>query len=185
MNSSITITNLSHIGLFKNFNIEIKANKCYAIMGKSGSGKTTLLKSILNSLLKTNINIGYLPQNLALFERETVYDNLCIPFKIKGLKIKDEEIKKYLDAFELAHKENDFVYNLSGGEKQRVALIRSIITKSDILLLDEPFSKLDIHTKEKVIKYLKGLNITILFVTHIKEEATSLQSKIINITDYK
>ncbi len=185
MNSSIIITNLSHVGLFENFNLEIENNKCYAIMGRSGSGKTTLLKSILRSLLNTNINIGFLPQNLALFERETVFDNLCIPYKVKGLKIKDSEVEKYLNTFELVNKKKEFVYNLSGGEKQRIALIRSIITKPDILLLDEPFSKLDINTKEKVIEYLKNLDIPILFVTHIEEESKRLDSKIINMSDYK
>ena len=180
--------------LFKNLNFSIKKGEMIAITGASGSGKSTLLNIIglidkPNSgevsicgnknpydkeKIKLNLfrnNIGYLFQNYALVDNYTVSKNLDIALEyVKG---KDKKMLKEeaLDKVGLLDKLNNKVFELSGGEQQRVALARLILKENDIILADEPTGSLDEDNKAIILRLLKELNNegkTVVVVTHDK-----------------
>lgn len=181
------------------------------IKGPSGSGKTTLLdcicglrspekgqiyinnKTIFSSYNSVNVkikdrNIGYVFQNYALFPHMTIKKN--ITFGLKCKKMKDlKYVDHVMNIFNIKHLENRYPSEISGGEKQRVALARALAVKPEVLLLDEPFSALDINTKKIVYKEFlqikKLYNIDIILVTHNAEEAELLGDKILNIDSGK
>ena len=138
-----------------NFSLNLQEGEFVALVGPSGCGKSTIL-SILSGLekldtgtIKTDKSIGYMLQTDALFEWLNILDNCLI-----GLKIKKEltnENKEYVISLLEKYGLKDFIYsypsNLSGGMRQRVALIRTLATKPDILLMDEPFSALDYQSR--------------------------------------
>ena len=180
--------------LFENFSCSIEHGEVVAIMGKSGSGKTTLLNMIgcldkpdSGSIIiddikdpwksgkdKANIfryKLGYLFQNYALIDNETVSKNLDIALEyIKKDKKEKEELKiEALKKVGLIDKMKCKVYQLSGGEQQRIALARLFLKESKIILADEPTGSLDIENRDKVLSLLKELNNlgkTVLIVTH-------------------
>ena len=168
-NTILTIKNLSKTYYtkkeetlaIKDFTFDIKENTITAIVGPSGCGKSTLL-NIIGGLdgkttgeiifNKDKNKIGYMFQNDCLFPWLNILDNCLI-----GLKIKKEltpEKKEYVINLLTNYGLKDFIYsypnNLSGGMRQRVALIRTLATNPDILLLDEPFSALDFETRQLV-----------------------------------
>ena len=175
--------------ILKNINLTINDNEIVAIIGKSGCGKSTLLRCIsrLENITKgsiyidnENINnikdyykkVGMVFQNFNLFENLNVLDNLILaPVKLK-LMTKDEAIKKaknYLKDIGLINKIKEYPKNLSGGEKQRVAIIRALMENPKIILFDEPTSSLDPQMTQEVLdlmKRLSSLNITIIVVSH-------------------
>lgn len=183
-------------------NLDIHTQKTSAIIGPSGCGKTTLLKVIAGLLendegeiLKDDVPIhekssiqkimSYVSQEAKLYPHMTVFDNIAFPLKIE--KVPVEEIKTRV--FELANlMDIDFLLTrkprqLSGGQKQKVALARALIKLPKILLLDEPFSNLDKNNKEilkSLIKSLKQkLSLTIVMVTHQMEDTVGLADDII------
>lgn len=191
-----------------NLDIDFSIDKeTLVIQGPSGSGKTTILdcisgikspddgdiminnKSIFSSKNSIDIkikdrNIGYVFQNYALFPNMSIREN--ISFGIKCKKTKDSDYVDYLmNVFKICHLSDRYPNQISGGEKQRVALARALAIRPEILLLDEPFSALDVNTKNIVYKeflQLKKLwKIDIILVTHNPEEARLLGDKIINI----
>ncbi|MDR1467092.1 MAG: ABC transporter ATP-binding protein [Oscillospiraceae bacterium] len=193
--------------IFKDFNLEISERDFVAITGESGAGKTTLLNmmglieepdsGILefsgeragrpNSQKASRIiryNIGYLFQNFALLENDTVKKNLLIGLKYVKVssKEKDYMIKKALGEVGLADFENRKIYELSGGEQQRVAIARVMLKPSIIILADEPTGSLDEDNKKVVVSLLKDLNKTkaIVIVTHDPNVANEA-SRIIEI----
>ncbi len=175
--------------ILNNINLKINDNEIVSIIGKSGCGKSTLLRCIsrLEDITKGEIlidgvniknikefykKVGMVFQNFNLFENLTVLDNLILaPVKLKLLS-KNAAIKKakeYLKDIGLSSKANAFPKNLSGGEKQRVAIIRALMESPKILLFDEPTSSLDPQmTKEvlELIKRLSNLDMTIIVVSH-------------------
>lgn len=175
--------------ILSNINLKINDNEIVSIIGKSGCGKSTLLRCIsrLEDITKGEIlidgvniknikefykKVGMVFQNFNLFENLTVLDNLILaPVKLKLLS-KNAAIKKakaYLKDIGLSSKANAFPKNLSGGEKQRVAIIRALMESPKILLFDEPTSSLDPQmTKEvlELIKRLSNLDMTIIVVSH-------------------
>lgn len=175
--------------ILSNINLKINDNEIVSIIGKSGCGKSTLLRCIsrLEDITKGEIlidgvniknikefykKVGMVFQNFNLFENLTVLDNLILaPVKLKLLS-KNAAIKKakaYLKDIGLSSKANAFPKNLSGGEKQRVAIIRALMENPKILLFDEPTSSLDPQmTKEvlELIKRLSNLDMTIIVVSH-------------------
>ncbi|MGN1379814.1 MAG: amino acid ABC transporter ATP-binding protein [Bacilli bacterium] len=175
--------------ILKNINLTINDNEIVAIIGKSGCGKSTLLRCIsrLENITKgsiyidnENINnikdyykkVGMVFQNFNLFENLNVLDNLILsPVKLK-LMTKDEAVKKaknYLKDIGLINKINEYPKNLSGGEKQRVAIIRALMENPKIILFDEPTSSLDPQMTQEVLELMKklsNLNITIIIVSH-------------------
>ena len=178
----------------EDFSINFKENSIVAIVGPSGCGKSTLLNIIGGLDEKTtgeitfnnNKNkIGYMFQNDCLFPWLNILDNCLI-----GLKIKKEltpEKKEYVINLLTNYGLKDFIYsypnNLSGGMRQRVALIRTLATNPDILLLDEPFSALDFETRQlvsdDVYKIIKKEHKTTIMITHNIEEAIAMAGTVI------
>lgn len=195
---------MNYFNLDVNFSID---KEVLVIQGPSGSGKTTILdcicgtktpdegtitindKTIFSSNKKINMkikdrNIGYVFQNYALFPHMTIKQNISFGTKCK--KLKDSDYIDYLmNVFNIYHLEDRYPNQISGGEKQRAALARALAVRPEMLLLDEPFSALDVNTKNSVYKeflQLKKLwKIDIILVTHNPEEARLLGDRIINI----
>ena len=206
--SAVEITNLSHtIGnkeILRNINFALSKDSISCILGPSGSGKTSLLKLIAglervqNGSIKINSkevsskskhlptekrNIGFLFQDYALFPHLTVKQNLEYPVNYKTSPHTIEDIIKLI---KLPNSLNKYPHELSGGEQQRVALARSIISNPDILLLDEPFSSLDLNLREDVrddtLHLLQKSNVSVIIVTHDPFEAMFISNQI-NIMD--
>ena len=201
-NDILTINNLSksyytkekEILVLDNLNLNIKENTITAIVGPSGCGKSTLLNIIGKLEHKTkgtieftnNKNkIGYMSQTDSLFPWLNILDNCLIGLKIKKelTKEKIEYVKKLLINYGLKDFINSYPNNLSGGMRQRVALIRTLAIKPDILLLDEPFSALDYNSKltvsDDVYKIIKKEKKTTIIITHDIGEAIAFADTVI------
>jgi len=179
-----------------NFSFNLYEGEFVAIVGPSGCGKSTIL-SILSGLEDKSdgviikdekLKIGYMLQDDALFDNRNVLNNCLLGLEIN--KNLNEENKNYvLDLLE-TYGLKDFIYsypeNLSGGMRQRVALIRTLATKPDILLMDEPFSALDYQTRlsvsDDVYNILKKEKKSAIIVTHDLAEAISMADRIIVLT---
>ena len=167
-----------------------------SIIGPSGCGKSTLLSILAGSdkdykgnlIIKNNTNIGYMLQNDCLFPWRTILDNCLLGLEINNRLTKENinYVKELLKKYELADFMNKYPDNLSGGMRQRVALIRTLALKPDILLLDEPLSALDSQTRltigEDIFNIIKNENITAIMVTHDIGEALSISDRIIVLT---
>lgn len=182
------------INAIKSISFDVNNEQFIAIVGSSGCGKSTLLNIISGLLEKTNGTIkfykenpiiGYMLQEDALLPYLNILDNATLGLSLKKIKTKEniEYTKKLLETYGL----KDFIYKypkeLSGGMKQRVALIRTLAIKPDILLLDEPFSALDYQSRlsvsEDVYNIIKKEKKTVIMITHDIAEAISLSDKII------
>lgn len=200
MNNLIEITNLSknyhtpngEINALKNININIKKGEILGIVGPSGCGKSTLLNILSNletpssgTIKKETNNIAYMLQSDALLPWLNVLDNALLGLKItKNLNDKNiNYVKKLITKFDLDKFINKYPNNLSGGMKQRVALIRTLALKPDIILLDEPLSALDYVTRltitDEIYKVIKELNITTILISHDISECVSFCDKVI------
>lgn len=173
-----------------------------AIVGPSGCGKSTLL-SIISGLIEpekgliklngrylrdSTTNIGYMLQHDHLFEWRTVYHNVLLGLEIQHMlsarsRAKAEEL---LDLYGLKQFANSKPSELSGGMRQRAALIRTLVLEPDVLLLDEPFSALDYQTRlsvgDDIGQILREAHKTALLVTHDLSEAVSLADRVIILT---
>tara|TARA_B100002049_G_scaffold13233_1_gene9399 strand:+ start:173 stop:1225 length:1053 start_codon:yes stop_codon:yes gene_type:complete len=203
--SALKINNLNHkirnSEILKDVSIETEEDKIACILGPSGSGKTTLLKLIAgledtqkgeiyikdklvsssNTHIKTEErDIGFLFQDFALFPHLTVKENL--KFAINGNADANIEINEIMKLIKLPNSLKKYPHELSGGEQQRVALARSIISKPKLLLLDEPFSNLDLSLREEIrddtLHLLQKFNISVIIVTHDPFEAMFISNKI-------
>ena len=173
--------------VFENDNFFIEENRMTAIMGKSGRGKTTLLRIILG-LEKYEGNIQGIEKKkiVAVFQEDRLCENLSAITNVSivcGKNIDKRTIKEELESIGLSGSVEKPVKELSGGMKRRVAIVRSIMADSDIVVFDEPFKGLDTETKKRVIAYIKKklANKTSIIVTHNIDEALALNSKIINM----
>ncbi len=177
--------------VFDNFNTEFKAKQINCIMGKSGCGKTTLINMIIGITdFDSGQILGIDNQKFSVVFQE---DRLCEKFNsIKNIRlvcnktITDEKIKRHLFTAGLKNIYSP-VYQLSGGMKRIVAIVRSIIYNADIIIMDEPFKGLDINTKTNIIKYIKDntKGKTLLIITHNVDEINQLDSKNIILLDSK
>lgn len=194
-NISKTFNTLNgEINAIKSISFDVNNEQFIAIVGSSGCGKSTLLNIISGLLEKTNGTIkfykenpiiGYMLQEDALLPYLNILDNAMLGLSLKKIKTKEniEYTKRLLETYGL----KDFIYKypkeLSGGMKQRVALIRTLAIKPDILLLDEPFSALDYQSRlsvsEDVYNIIKKEKKTVIMITHDIAEAISLSDKII------
>jgi len=178
----------------KDISLNIKENSITAIVGPSGCGKSTLLNIIGNLENKTSgeitfkkdkNKIGYMFQTDCLFPWLTILDNCLLGLKIKKelTEEKKENVINLLTNYGLKDFIHSYPNNLSGGMKQRVALIRTLATNPDILLLDEPFSALDFETRllvcDDVYKIIKKERKTTIIITHDIEEAISIADTVI------
>ena len=174
--------------------LDIKEDSIIAIVGPSGCGKSTLL-NIIGGLdnktsgdikfLNNKNNIGYMFQTDCLSSWLTILDNCLIGLKVKK-KITSEDkeyVIKLLDNYGLGEFIYSYPSSLSGGMRQRVALIRTLAINPDILLLDEPFSALDFETRQlvsdDVYKIIKKEHKSTIIITHDIEEAIAFADKVI------
>ena len=176
-----------------NISFDVHKNEFICIVGSSGCGKSTLL-NILAGLdfpssgcinLDCSTNVGYMLQEDALFPWLTIKDNALLGLRIKNEMSTEniEYVLNLLDTYGLKEFIDKYPDELSGGMKQRVALIRTLATKPDILLLDEPFSALDYQSRlavsDDVYKIIKNEKKTLIMITHDIAEAISLADKVI------
>ncbi len=202
MTNLLTIKNLQknyitvkeEIKAIDTIDLDIYKDEIVTLVGTSGCGKSSLL-SILSNIekptkgeiiySKKNLTIGYMLQNDALLPWLTILDNALLGLKIKK-KLTHENInyvKSLLKSYHLDDFEDKYPHELSGGMRQRVALIRTLATKPDILLLDEPFSALDYQSRlaisDDVYKIIKKEHITAIMVSHDIAEAISMSDRVI------
>lgn len=184
-------TELGELKVIDNMSFDVEEGEIVAIVGPSGSGKSTILNMISSLIKPTNGSIdvngelGYMFQRDHLFEWRTVWKNILLGLEIKH-HLNEENIKyveNMLKKYELYEFKNNYPKELSGGMRQRIALIRTMATKPDILLLDEPFSALDYQTRIKVsddiYKIIKERKLTTILVTHDISEAISMADRVI------
>ena len=194
------------VKVLKNLNFSIKKGELIALTGPSGSGKSTLLHLIalmekpstgkiffsgknlinlsskeINKIRKYNISLIF--QNNNLISDLNVIENVMLPLLIRNEnKNKSyEKSKKVLSLVNLSNRLDFFPGDLSGGEQQRVAIARSLIAETDLILADEPTGNLDFKTSKEIFNYflkLKKMNKTILFATHNRELANKADYKL-------
>ncbi len=189
------------LDILKDINLDVNEGDVVVIIGPSGSGKSTLLRCInkLETLTKGNIlldgkniddslefhkKIGMVFQSFNLFENLTVLDNITLaPIKTKTLSEIDavKRAKELLKMINLESKINEYPRSLSGGEKQRVAIVRSLIMSPEIMLFDEPTSALDPEMIGEVLSLMKTLssNMTMVIVTHELDFAKEIANRVI------
>ena len=194
------------VEVIKKLNFSIRKGELIALTGPSGSGKSTLLHLIallekpssgkitffeknLNELNDKEINkirkykISLIFQNNNLISDLNVIENVMLPLLIRGENRKKsyEKAKKILHSVNLSNRLNFFPVDLSGGEQQRVAIARTLIAETDLILADEPTGNLDFKTSKEIFNYflkLKKMNKTILFATHNRELANKADYKL-------
>jgi len=182
-------------------NFSLDSGGCHVIVGQTGAGKTCLLETIIglretlsgsiliNGVDVSNLppnerNVSYVPQDICLFPNMTVNENI-----LYGLKIRKSEkesavhfVERLINFLQIRHLLSRYPQNLSGGEKQRVALVRALAIKPLLLVLDEPFSALDHSMREEIRRTIKELldefKTTTLIVTHDLDEAYFLGDRI-------
>lgn len=151
--------------VLKNFSYSFEFGHLYFLEGPSGAGKTTLLNLIsgiekLDSgkIILNSLKTGYLPQNFQLMNELSVIENMILPCLINGenKKITNLRAQKLLKQLGLSKMASQSTRLLSGGEKQRVAFGRALMTNPDVLLLDEPFNQLDNTNLKKVLELFKN-----------------------------
>ena len=188
-----------NLSVLEDINIEINDGELICLLGPSGCGKTTLLRLIAGLDQPTSGEIiangevvekpsgdrAVIFQQYSLFPWLTVIQNVTFGLEISGGS-KEENIQaaeRYLKSVGLLEFKDSYPHELSGGMKQRVAIIRSLLNHSPILLMDEPFSALDMQNRHKLQEQLIGVwkrfENTIVFVTHDVDEAVYLADKIV------
>ena len=182
-NLSISYGNLK---VFENFNIEFKEGKITAVLGRSGIGKTTLLKHVANLL--NDKNNGFKPSVSFVFQTPCLVENLSVKSNILLVQGCENKVENGLEKVGLKDKINAKCKDLSLGEKQRVNLLRAFTFDSDVTLLDEPFSALDLKTKNSAHELFCSLfknKKTAIIVTHDIEEALAVADEIVVIKEDK
>lgn len=190
------------ITALQDVNLKVKHKEFVSIVGQSGCGKSTLL-SLVSGLIKptrgeilidnepikgTSKRVGYMLQQDYLFEWRTILDNALLGLEIRREKTPEavDRVHHMLQAYGLGGFESYYPPQLSGGMRQRVALIRTLATEPDVLLLDEPFSALDYQNRlavaEEVARILKEREKTVIMVTHDIPEAVSMANRVIVMT---
>lgn len=176
-------------------NLTVNEGEFISIVGPSGCGKSTLLSIIAgltpvaDGLCINNATIGYMLQRDHLFEWRTIYDNVILGLEIKKLMTQENltRVNRLLEMYGLYAFKDKRPSELSGGMRQRAALIRTLALNPDILLLDEPFSALDYQTRLKVSddigKIIKEEKKTALLVTHDLSEAIAMGDRIVVLTE--
>ena len=175
--------------IFKNLTLEFEEGITTSIMAPSGFGKTTLINMIsgLDKNYEGRINFAKIKQKdiIVMFQEDRLIENLSV---FRNLKLVSKNTNKIVDLlidFELESKIDEKVSKLSGGEKRRVALIRTLLTNKKVMILDEPFNGLDDMTKKKIFAYLKKYqkenDKTFILVLHDHNDANMISDKIIQL----
>ncbi len=194
-----TITAVNHVGF------DIEQGQITAIIGESGSGKTTLLKLIYGLLEPNTGSIRYkgwlvptrrdklIPGHPAMklvsqgFDDLNLYakvwDNIASQLSNTNLALKEQRTQEVLEKLKIAHLENQRVADLSGGEKQRVAISRALINDPEVLLMDEPFNQVDASFRDNlqhdIRQIVKETGLTVVLISHDPAEVLSLSDKLI------
>jgi NitT/TauT family transport system ATP-binding protein len=183
----------------QNISLNVNKGEFLCIVGPSGCGKTTLLRMIAGLDFPTKGHImegeteisgpnqerGYVFQQYSLFPWRNVLDNVAFGLEVKGLSEEEryQKAREYLEIVGLSQFENSSPQELSGGMKQRVAIARSLVNDPHVLLMDEPFSALDVQTRHKLQEELVRIwseeQKTIIFVTHNVDEAVFLADRVV------
>jgi putative ABC transport system ATP-binding protein len=189
--------------ILKNLNIRIESRDYISIVGPSGSGKSTFLKLCNNLISPSEGNISFNNKNVSEYNPielrkeiaycfqmphlfgDTVMDNLSFPFKIRNKRVDMDRIKYLFSLFSMDEEFIDEkVLNLSGGEKQRIALMRTLMFTPEVLLLDEVTSALDSENTlivENIINKLNNEGSTVLWVTHNDEQSIKYANKLLTL----
>lgn len=189
------------VEVIRDITLDIHSEEFVSIVGPSGCGKSTMF-NIIASLLEPSdgsitlrgsdpecgARIGYMLQRDLLFPWRTIIDNVCLGLEIRGMpKARRYEMARdHLARYGLADFAEQYPSTLSGGMRQRVALIRTLITEPDLILLDEPFSALDYQTRlvleEEIVKILKENHKTVVLITHDIGEAIAMSDRVAVMT---
>ena len=196
--------------VLKGLNLHIKEGEFVAIMGSSGSGKSTLLNIVglldnhdsgtyhLNGQLIENLDekkaavlrnkfLGFVFQSFNLITYKTAVENVSLPLYYQGMGRSERQkvAMQYLEKVGLADRANHLPNELSGGEKQRVAVARALATKPKVVLADEPTGALDSATSDSVMELLKDINregMTVFVITH-EEDIAAQTDRIVRLKD--
>ncbi len=205
-----SLLGVTTVTALKNVTFQVEQGEFIAIMGESGSGKTTLLnilasldkptagKVFLNGIETTSIkdkelssfrrdHLGFVFQDFNLLNTFNIKDNIFLPLVLQGKSVKEmsERLSKLAKLLEIEGILLKYPYEVSGGQKQRAAIARALITNPDILLCDEPTGALDSRTSEKILNLFEDIQAsgqTILMVTH-STKAASHASRVLFIRD--
>jgi len=178
--------------------LELKRGELVSLLGVSGGGKTTLFNIIAglkepdegkvllegDDITGKPGNVSYMLQKDLLLPYRTILDNVAMPLMIRGekKKVAREKAASYFEQFGLEGTEKKYPSQLSGGMKQRAALLRTYLFSEKVALLDEPFSALDMLTKQSIHKWyqevMEKINLSTLFITHDIDEAILLSNRI-------
>lgn len=205
----IILENISHSYADKmvldDFSFSFEQGKTTYLIGPSGCGKTTVLRLIagletpLQGIIRVNgtivshkgevvvqphlRKIGFVFQDLALWPHFTVYKNIAFGLKERKEKAIKEKVSALLEMFHIEDKAKKYPHQLSGGQKQMVAIARSLVLKPEILLMDEPLANIDVKLKEDILQHLKELqqkqDFTMVFVTHEHNESLDAADRIL------
>lgn len=209
---NVTKTYPPNTTVLDNVSFEVKLGEFVSIVGKSGAGKTTLIRLLLGlekptsgqiffnetdllhrkhlQIQELRQKIGVIYQDYKLLSHKTVYENIAYVMAVKGEK--DEKIAKevasVLEITGLSPKADNFPDELSGGEKQRLAVARAIVNQPDVIVADEPTGNLDPYNSYEVISILNkfhGMGKTIILASHDKEIINKLGKRVITLEDGK
>ena len=199
-------SNVEVVRVLKGINLKILANKSISIMGHSGAGKSTLAMTIagletvtegkvfykdkpIHNLKEDELadyrskNVGIIFQSFNLLPSMTALENVNLPLEISGNFIDDKKATKLLESVGLGHRISHYPHELSGGEQQRVAIARSLISSPEILIADEPTGNLDKKNSKEVIELIFKLQkihkSSLILVTHDKSLADLCDQTII------
>ena len=205
----MTILKINHVSksfeeeqIIKDISIELREGEIVSLLGVSGGGKTTLFNIIagLSTPDKGNVflegeditgkpgKISYMLQKDLLLPYRTILDNVALPLIVRGMKKKEarEKAAEFFEEFGLTGTEKKYPSQISGGMKQRAALLRTYLFSEKVALLDEPFSALDMLTKATVHEWyldvMEKIKLSTLFVTHDIDEAILLSDRIYLLT---
>ena len=187
--------------ILSDLNINFESNKIYCIIGKSGTGKTTLLRSIAGLLkpsegkvlyegkqiTKPIKNIFMMHQNYTNFQWKNCMENVLFPIKLNRKATNEDYIEatKLLVGVGLGDHVKKYPEQLSGGQKQRLSLARVLMSKPEVILMDEPLSALDDKTREEmqdlIMSFQKETKSTIIMITHSKSDADKMADHIIQL----
>ncbi len=205
----IKFKNISHAydskSVVYDLDLDIFSNQLTCFLGSSGCGKSTILRLIagleiptsgqikINNVVATENgvlrlppsqrSIGFVFQDLALWPHFTVYENIAFGLQQKKHPNVRQTVSEMLDFFDLRKHQKKYPHQLSGGQKQMVAIARSLVLRPKILLMDEPLSDLDVKLKGKLLDYINRLkqdfDMTIIYVTHDHREAFTIADQVV------
>jgi len=182
--------------VLRNIDMTLAPGERLGILGPSGCGKTTLLRVALGLEHVSSGTVegrldrtGYLPQGNLLLPWKRVLENVELPLQFRGVerKVRQERARELLSSVGLEAFASAYPFEISGGMQQRVALLRALIAKAPMLILDEPFGALDTMTRQRLQDWLVDLanqwELAMLFVTHDLEEAIVLAQRVLVLSD--